>query len=192
VSDLIAAVRDINIHRGSDRKSALHWAAINDWDEVIHTAVQRSGAEPDLTDISGKTALHYAAELGNHASARRLLRCGASARVKDNFGRTPVQAAAVEGFADVLNLPLLESDLDVNEQDSQGCSLLHWAASWDWNPLMAMVLEQPNIDLLKRNCQCRTALHIAAVCGLNLDDMTSTRKMHLGTRSFIWPRGLAV
>lgn len=156
--ELVTRVSDINHHRGRDRKGFLHWAAINNWDEVIQVAVDKAGAKFSQIDTSGKTPLHYAAELGNHAAAKCLVRCGASSQVGDNIGITAIQLAAKEGFADVLNLLLQESDYDVNAKDAQGNTLLHWAASWDWASIIRIVIEHPDVDLSIRNGYGRTAL----------------------------------
>jgi ankyrin repeat protein len=180
--DLIRMVPDINVHRGLDRKGIIHWAIINEWDDVLVLAVEQAGAKLNHIDTSGKTPLHYAAELGIPTAARRLLRCGASVHISDNNGRTALHAAAVEGFADVLNVLLQESKFDVNEEDHQRCSLVHWAASWDWVSIMTLVLEQPDLDVVKKDGYGRTALHVAALCGcpnvleklLGLDDFDVT------------------
>jgi ankyrin repeat protein len=195
--ELVTRVPNINQHRGRDRKGLLHWAAIYDWDEVIQVAVDKAGAKLNQIDSSGKAPLHYAAELGNHSATRRLVRCGASVRINDNAGKTAIQGAAMEGFADVLNLLLQESDYDVNEKDNQGCTLLHWAASWDWASIMRIVVDQPDVNLSQRNGYGRTALHIAALCGcpnvmkvlleldhydINQTDAFGNTLLHLGAR----------
>ena len=46
-----------------------------------------SGAELDRQHEDGYTALHHAASQGNLDAAATLLRLGASANVKDNFGQ---------------------------------------------------------------------------------------------------------
>lgn len=193
---LIPEVQDINIHRGLDRKGILHWAVINEWDEVLQAGIE-AGAKLNQIDISGKTPLHYAASLGNYSATKTLIRRGASVRINDNYGRTAVQAAAVEGFADVLTLLLMESDYDANEQDQSGCSLLHWVASWDWVRIVQMVVEHPDVDLGRKNDKGRTALHVAALCGcsgvlrvlleldlydINQQDIVGNTLLHLAAR----------
>jgi ankyrin repeat protein len=165
VHNLIPKVLNINKHRGVDRKGILHWAAINNWDDVVDAAVGLGKAEVNQTDHSGKTALHYAAELGNLSAARRLLKHGATVHSKDCNGRTAPHAAAVAGFADILNLLLLDSDVDVNEEDNEKRTLLHWAATWDWRSIMSSMLDHPNLVVTKTDCYRRNALHVAALCG---------------------------
>jgi ankyrin repeat protein len=197
-TELLTRVPNINHHRGLDRKGFLHWAAINNWDEVIQIAIDKAGAKLNQIDSSGKTPLHYAAELGNHAATKRLVRCGASVQISDNIGMTAVQVAAMAGFADVLNLLLQESDYDINASDTNGFSLLHWAASWDWVSIIRIVVEHADVDLSRRNGYGQTALHIAARCGcpsvlqvllelgyydINQVDGCGNSLLHLGAKS---------
>ena len=128
---LIMKVPDANTHQGLDGKSIVHWAVINEWDDVLQAALTLAKANVNAKDHSGKTGLHYAAQLGLPKTARQLLRYGASARNRDIFGRTAVHTAAVEGSADVLTPLILESDLDPDDADEQKRSLIHWVASCD-------------------------------------------------------------
>ena len=154
-----------NQHRGSDGKSIVHWAVINDWDDVLQIAVSHANAKVNAMDHCGKTGLHYAAQIGLYKIARQLIRYGASARIQDSSGRTAVHTAAIEGFADVLGPLIHESDQDPNDMDEQKRSLIHWAASCDWGPLMRDVLDLPSIETSRRDHYGRTAIHVAALCG---------------------------
>lgn len=162
---LIKKVSDVNIHRGLDGKSIVQWAVINEWDDVLQAALTHAKGNVNAIDHSGKTGLHYAAQLSLHKIVRQLIRHGASARIQDVAGRTAVHTAAVEGSADALRPLILESDFDPDDADEQNRSLVHWAASCDWDYLMKMVLEIPEIDPKKRDHHGRTASHVAALCG---------------------------
>lgn len=162
---LIMKVSDANLHRALDGKSIVHWAVINEWDDLLQAALTRAKGNVNAIDHSGKTGLHYAAQLSLHKIVRQLLRHGASARIQDVAGRTAVHTAAVEGSADALRPLILESDFDLDDADEQKRSLVHWAASCDWDYLMKMVLEIPDIDPKKRDYHGRNASHVAALCG---------------------------
>lgn len=195
--ELISRGSNINMHLGADQKGVLHWAAIHAWENVVDLAVEEAGATLDQIDASGRTPLHYAADLGNILVARQLIRLGSSARIKDNAGKTAIQLAAVQGFSDVLTLFLKESDFDINQPDNEGCTLLHWAASWDWASMMKVVIDQPGVNLSKKSGYGRTALHMAALCGcpnvlrvllelghydINQTDAFGNTLLHLGAR----------
>lgn len=84
----------------------------------IHTTLFQGGSDLSYSDpTTGKTPLHYAAEMRNAAIIELLLRSGAPLDVLDMNGLTPVHTAAIiEGQealsaiakvvgSDVLNLP---------------------------------------------------------------------------------------
>ena len=110
---------DINKHRELDGKSIVHWAVINDRNDVLDAAITHANAKVNAMDASGKTGLHYAAELDLFRIARQLLRHGVSARIQDLFGRTPVLSVAVEVFLITLRLLLHESNSDPDDADEQ-------------------------------------------------------------------------
>ena len=63
----------------------------------------QAGADPDAQDLSGFTALHYAAKYNNADMCRALLERGASVDKTDNMLNTPLHVAAHEG-----SLPIAE------------------------------------------------------------------------------------
>ena len=162
--EVLAQLTDVTEHRGYDRKTILHWAVINDWEDVLIRAITQAHARVNERDSRMRTPLHEAAEYGNAKLARKLIAHGASARSRDHQGRTPVQLAAIEGFSDTVQA-LLNSDFDINDADLQQRTFVHWAASWDWTIIMRHVIEDPDANLFKHDCMGRTALHVAALCG---------------------------
>ncbi len=64
----------------------------------------RAGADPNLADNEGNTALHYALEYGSEGDARYLIRKGADYNRANNQGVTPAQLAAEKGMDTVLEL----------------------------------------------------------------------------------------
>jgi uncharacterized protein len=98
VSRLIAAGVDPNARYGNDL-TALMWAAghddgagLRDIEAVIELLVER-GAQLDLADNRGRTALMIAAENGHATVVELLLRHGADRSLRDRDGKTALELA---------------------------------------------------------------------------------------------------
>jgi ankyrin repeat protein len=105
-------------------------------------ALIRQGADLDAAQGDGMTALHWSAELGHAAMARKLLDAGASASVTTRLGDyTPLHIAARGGHADVVSA-LLEAGADPAARTSTGGSTpLHFAASTPSHDAVEMLIE---------------------------------------------------
>lgn len=68
--------------------AALHCAASRGHSDCLETLVALCGAEVDLLDANGCTALFYAVTLGHADCAQLLLDCGANPNHQDKKGRT--------------------------------------------------------------------------------------------------------
>ena len=75
------------------------FAAINGHERMIELLIRR-GAEVNLQDIKGYTALMYAALLDHPAVVRRLLRAGADAARTVGAGKTALRMARSQGHAE--------------------------------------------------------------------------------------------
>ncbi len=100
----------------------------------------------------GATALHWAACAGHHPAVRALLARGADANARDNFGQTPVTAAAVSCSAPVLRT-LLRAGGDVNVAMKDGWTPLATLAACDTRApaavceALAVLFAEPQLDL---------------------------------------------
>ncbi|KAL3442265.1 ankyrin repeat-containing domain protein [Aspergillus insuetus] len=81
----------------------------------------------DSKDLSGRTALSYAAEKGNPCTVKLLLKKGATADLRDVTGRTPLSWAA--GSNNRLALSGLSWHADIEAEDNCGMTPLSWAAA---------------------------------------------------------------
>ena len=85
------------------------------------------GANVNLRDKDGDTALHGAAETGNVEIMRMLLDKGADPNAKNKQGGTPLMWAAVFGNDEAARL-LLSRGADALLKDNDGITALEWAS----------------------------------------------------------------
>ncbi len=101
-------------------------AAANNMDDVQTFIARRVNV--NATDTRGRTALSYAAELGNAQMAKALLDAGASPDQRDKPGDVPLHWAANNGHAEVIKV-LLAGHATVDAPDRQGITPLMSAIS---------------------------------------------------------------
>jgi ankyrin repeat protein len=118
------------------------------------------GANVDVVDNHGRTALHHAARWDQLDTVTLLLQSGANVDVVDSYGWTPLHQAAQYGRRDIVAL-LLESGANVNAVDNSGRTPLHEAARWGHRDIVALLLQSgANVNAATNNG--RTPLHWAA------------------------------
>jgi ankyrin repeat protein len=108
---------------------ALFWSILGGEDNV--TAVNwiiNQGADINLRDSNGYTALNLAAWTGQPKIVKILLDHGANIEATDAKGRSPLLDAAYMGRLDLLKV-LLENKANINSQDSDGNSAVIVAAT---------------------------------------------------------------
>jgi len=88
----------------------------------------RHGADPNVRDSAGNTALHRAAENGVTDVVAVLLRYGADPNARNKEGRTPLHVAAERCRRDVVEL-LLRHGADPNARSARGATPLYYAAN---------------------------------------------------------------
>lgn len=114
--------RDIKMNR----KSSLLAVARSGDAERIEELIKK-GADVNVTDKDGSTALHWAAQEGDVHLCSVLLKAGADVNAGDRDGVTPLEVAASGGGIKVFRL-LLKSGADVGTS-ADGFTPLHAAAA---------------------------------------------------------------
>ncbi len=116
---LIAAGADVNARTNGSEETLLH-QALNarpeDRLDLVDTLLY-ADADVNAAGKWGRTALHWAAESGDHAIAARLLDYGADHRAcETSRGHTPFHYAVRNGHTETVKL-LLDRGAEVNEVD---------------------------------------------------------------------------
>ncbi|KAK6519989.1 hypothetical protein TWF506_000282 [Arthrobotrys conoides] len=105
---------------------------------VLMELLLEHGADPNATDVSGATLLHYAAGRQNDTVTRILLNHRADLSSKDKWYSTPLHIAAREGNYSNVAL-LIAHEADISATDKSGCTPLHLAAIRGHNELFGLL-----------------------------------------------------
>lgn len=128
--------------------------------------LEESKLDLDKPDKRGCTALHHAAVCGHEDIVGELLQAGADMDVKNpTNGRTALVTAVIVGRVEVVQAFLSAPIQDqVNQVDSTGRSLLHWAVCMD-NVDMARLLAKHGASKSIKDSDGRTPVEYAAFLG---------------------------
>ena len=98
-------------------------------DDETLTLLLDAGANPDVPDSKGQTAMHHAATVGHEYHVRTLLERGANPRLGDWEGRNPLMKAAAEGRLAVVRCIGAACPATILDTDAEGMTALSWAVS---------------------------------------------------------------
>lgn len=161
VESLIAEKQDLNAVVGESGQTLLTRAAKNGHARVVLLLVENK-ADASARDESGFTPLDLAAAGGHLDSAEVLLDAGADLQLRHpKYRVTALHQAALGGNA-ALAGKLLDRQADVNAQDMNGSSPLHYACSHD-RVEVAEVLLRRGAQIDAEDDKGNTPLHIAAL-----------------------------
>ena len=159
---LISSGVDVDVRR-SDGKTLLILAA-KEGDVVLVRRLIAAGADVNATTDNEGTALMFAAIRGDVETQRVLVEAGADVNAIGGFDWTALTLAAVKGHVAAVR-QLLASGAAPNLTDIYGWTALMRAVYEEREEVVQALLEQPDIDLDRKNDQGATALHLAAVKG---------------------------
>lgn len=158
------SIRNGRLDTMSDDYNELHLVHCKGQSETAKLLVE-CGANIDLRDNKGHTALHLAALKGQLDTVKFLTKNrDRDMNVIDNNGRTSLHLAASKGQLEIVKL-LVECGANVNIRDSKGNTALHLAV-WEchFDTVMFFIMER-NTDVDAVNNDGHTALHLAACDG---------------------------
>ena len=121
----------IDINRRDDEYDGtpLHWAAANNPEPAVISALLEAGADINGRDEEGGTPLHAAAAFNPEpAVISTLLEAGADINSRTENGSTPLHAAALNNPEPAVISALLEAGADINSRTEGGGTPLHAAA----------------------------------------------------------------
>ncbi|NXO42622.1 ANR55 protein, partial [Locustella ochotensis] len=167
VSTLTAVIReDPSILESCDREGCtplMHAVSGRQVDTV--KLLLKMGANINTQDACGRTSLSLATYLGWLEGCVSLLRNGAKQNIPDKNGRLPLHAATAEPDVRLLSLLLQQSNLsEINHQDNEGMTSLHWAAFHN-RPQHTQTLLHKGADPTLVDKDFKTALHWAVQSG---------------------------
>ena len=132
-------------------------------DAALVRVLIEDGADINLTQVDGMTALHWSVYHDDADTARLLVQAGADVNAENRYGIPPLSLAATNGNADVIAL-LLDAGADANVSLRGGETVLMTAARTG-NLAAVNALLASGADLGAREGRDQTALMWAAAEG---------------------------
>ncbi|HAA90869.1 MAG TPA: hypothetical protein DCS82_12750 [Rhodospirillaceae bacterium] len=125
VDYLLKGGTDPNVRDSENGQTPLVMATIGRYFDIVESLL-KFGARPDMADNFGRTALSWAAELGEYEIAVQLLDANASPNQQNREGLTPLMMA-IKGSQPAVVQLLLDRKADLSIRDYTGRGPLDWA-----------------------------------------------------------------
>jgi len=146
----------VDAQGGKQGSTPLQWAASKGFIDAM-TKLLQWGANPQLADASGFTALHIAAQYGQSLAVLYLLALGMN-QVDDcdSYGRTSLLWAAYRGHEETVNV-LLGEGARVDAADHEGKTVLQWAVIKGDKSISRVLLKEGRADPTLADATGKTA-----------------------------------
>ncbi|CAL4107663.1 unnamed protein product, partial [Meganyctiphanes norvegica] len=130
--------------------TALHLASLYNEDEIV-SALLKAGADKDKKDVYGRTAMHFASDVGNTdvITTLTLYEYGADVNVQEDNGWTPLFRATLFGYVSIVE-ELINAQANVSYSDYHQQTALHFAANSN-RPEIAQILLEKGADPKKQD-----------------------------------------
>ncbi len=138
-------------------------AVARKYDPDICPFLIEAGANVDLVDSLGRTAVHYACIFRTRLSLIALIRAGANLNMQDSQGYTPLQWASFQGHPDIVR-SLIQAGAGLNIPDAECRTALMFASDMGHSDIVTTLIEV-GASLNVQNREDRTALLLAASRG---------------------------
>jgi len=123
VQQLAIAGSNLDAKDGANGWTALHEACMcmggNEVDVGIVQCLISSGADLNVVDHNGRTALHNVCYYPKDEAVRALIDGGADLNVVDDYGSTALHLACIKGFVSAVQM-LVSAGADTDIKDSNG------------------------------------------------------------------------
>jgi len=138
--------------------------AVKNSDRAAIQALLPQHIDPNVPDLNGSTALHWASRWNNLEAASALIKSGANVKAANRYGVTPLSLACINGSAPMIEL-LLKAGADANTVLPEGETALMTAArTGDVNAVKALIAHGADVNF-KESQRGQTALMWAAAEG---------------------------
>jgi ankyrin repeat protein len=148
--------------RDKDGRTPLMWVVSAEADEELMEALVDHGADVNMQNFTGETALFIAAQRGLEDKVDYLLENGANVHVKNLDGATALHAAAATG-SEAIVVALVRYGSFLNAKDDEGDSPLHWAVREGHAELVSLLVRL-GADVNCVNNDGETPLSLALSC----------------------------
>lgn len=163
-SYLISAGAKVDAVKKENGYVALHMAAMSNSGNYVEELLT-AGADPNIQDHLGLTALMHAIRFGSTEVATTLVKASSNLSIRDNKGYTALRHAVDWHYGEKDVRQLLEAGADPNTADNKGMTPLMDSATDVRKFEIGMALLEFGANVNSQKSDGETALQIAARCG---------------------------
>ena len=145
-------------------QNCLHFAALSGQVNICKMVIENYNFNVNITDNSGKSALHYCAESGSAELFNYLVEMGSEVFLKTNDGQNCLHFAALKGHLNLCISLLEDYAFHVHVIDNQEVTPLHCSAQ-SLNFKLFMYLIENGSEIYPKTKDKTNVLHIAAKFG---------------------------